>query len=83
MAESWLKIGQFIIQTFGLPGAMLAVIILVLLWMYKNERDDHKATRQKVDEVNEKRIETMQNVLQTLNAFKISLDAAAAAGKKQ
>lgn len=75
MAESWLKIGQFIIQTFGLPGAMLATVILVLLWMYKNERDDHKQTRQKVDEVNEKRIETMQNVLQTLGAFKTSLDA--------
>lgn len=83
MAESWLKIGQFIIQTFGLPGAMLACVILVLLWMYKNERDDHKATRQKVDEVNEKRIEAMGNILKALGDFKISLDASNAMRGKQ
>jgi len=81
MAESWLKIGQFIISTFGLPGAMLACTILVLLWMYKNERDDHKATRLKVDEVNEKRIEVMQNVLKTMGDFKVSLDAVISLGK--
>lgn len=81
MAESALKIGQFFITTFGLPGALLACIILALLWMYKNEREDHKATRAKVDEVNEKRIEAMGKVLDTLQSFKVSLDAVIAEGK--
>lgn len=82
MAESWLKIGQFIISTFGLPGALLCGIILALLWMYKNEREDHKATRAKVDEVNEKRIEAMANILKALGDYKISLDAVIAMGKQ-
>ena len=81
MAESALKIGQFFISTFGLPGALLACIILALLWMYKNERDDHKATRAKVDEVNEKRIEALSNILKSLGDFKVSLDAVIAMGK--
>lgn len=81
MAESALKIGQFFITTFGLPGALLACIILALLWMYKNEREDHKATRAKVDEVNEKRIEALGKVLDTLQSFKISLDAVIAEGR--
>lgn len=81
MAESALKIGQFFISTFGLPGALLACITLAIAWMYKNERDDHRATRAKVDEVNEKRIEAMGKVLDSLQNFKVSLDAVIAMGK--
>lgn len=76
--EGWLNLGKFVISTFGLPGAMIAGMLAYSLWLLKQERDDHKATRKQVDEVNEKRIELLTIYLKTMADFKTSVDALSA-----
>lgn len=78
MLDSWLNIWKFISGQFGVPGAIIAAICAYLIWALKVERDDHKETRKRVDEVSEKRVELLKDYLKTLNEFKASLDAVVA-----
>lgn len=78
MLDSWLNIWKFISGQFGVPGAIIAAICAYLVWALKVERDDHKETRKRVDEVSEKRVELLKDYLKTLNEFKASLDAVVA-----
>lgn len=78
MLDSWLNIWKFISAQFGVPGAIIAALCAYLIWALKAERDDHKETRKRVDEVSEKRVELLKDYLKTLNEFKASLDAVVA-----
>ena len=78
MLDSWLNIWKFISGQFGVPGAIIAAICAYLVWALKVERDDHKETRKRVDEVSEKRVELMKDYLHMLGEFKASLDAVVA-----
>ena len=78
MLDSWLNIWKFISGQFGVPGAIIAAICAYLVWALKVERDDHKETRKRVDEVSEERVELMKDYLHMLGEFKASLDAVVA-----
>lgn len=84
MVDGWLNLVKFIVTSFGLPGALAICLVAYMAWLLKLERDDHKNTRDKIDAVNEKRIEVLGTMLKALGDFKISLDALAAmlGGKK-
>ncbi len=78
MLDSWLNIWKFVSSQFGVPGAIIAALCAYLVWALKVEREDHKETRKRVDEVSEKRVELMKDYLHMLGEFKASLDAVVA-----
>lgn len=78
MLDSWLNIWKFVSAQFGVPGAIIAALCCYLVWALKVERDDHKETRKKVDEMSDKRVALLENYLKTISDFKVTLDAAIA-----
>lgn len=75
MVEGWLKLVQFITQQFGLPGSLAVCIAGYLIWLLQKEREAHLATRSRIDEINEKRIEFTKATLETSIAQKDALQA--------
>lgn len=75
MVDSWLNVWKFISSQFGVPGAIIAAICVYLVWALKVEREDHKETRKKVDEMSDKRVLLMESYLNVVKDVKVSLDA--------
>jgi hypothetical protein len=78
MIDPWLKLIQFLTTSFGLPGACAVAIAGYLMWLLKIERAAHDATRDKIDSINEKRIESTVSTIQTIDKLQTSLDAVTA-----
>jgi hypothetical protein len=78
MIDPWLKLLQFLMQSFGLPGACAVGIAGYLMWLLKLERDAHDATRDKMDEINEKRIQGLTSTIQMVDKLQTSLEAVTA-----
>lgn len=83
MLDSWLNIWKFVSGQFGVPGAVIAAVCAYLVWALKVERDDHKETRKKVDEMSDKRVALLETYLKTISDFKVTLDAAIAIWSKE
>lgn len=73
--DGWINLGNFLVKTFGLPGALLGAACVALIYLYKGERDAHVRTREKVDEVNEKRVELHSTYIKAIGDMKTSVDA--------
>lgn len=83
MLDGWLDIIKFVTSQFGLPGSLAVAIAGYLIWLLQKEREAHEATRQKVFEVNEKRIELSKLTTEAVIELRSSLQAVAASlGKK-
>ena len=73
--EGWLNLVKFLTSQFGLPGSMAVGLAAYLIYILKLERAAHDATRDKIDALNEKRIETTTSIVLTIRDLKESLDA--------
>ena len=83
MIEGWLNLIKFITSQFGLPGSLAVGIAGYLIWLLQKERESHDKTRDKVFEVNEKRIELSKTTTEAVIELKQSLQAVTALlGKK-
>ena len=83
MIEGWLNLIKFITSQFGLPGSLAVGIAGYLIWLLQKERESHDKTRDKVFEVNEKRIELSRTTTEAVIELKQSLQAVTALlGKK-
>lgn len=83
MVDGWLNLIKFITSQFGLPGSLAVAIAGYLIWLLQKEREAHEQTRQKVYEVNEKRIELSKTTTEAVIALRQSLEAVTALlGKK-
>ena len=83
MVDGWLNLVKFITSQFGLPGSLAVGIAGYLIWLLQKEREAHAQTRNKIDEINEKRIEFTKTTIQGLVDLKEALDAVTAIlGKK-
>lgn len=83
MVDGWLNLIKFITSQFGLPGSLAVGIAGYLIWLLQKEREAHEQTRQKVYEVNEKRIELSKLTTEAVLELRQSLQAVAALlGKK-
>ena len=83
MIEGWLNLVKFITSQFGLPGSLAVGIAGYLIWLLQKERESHDKTRDKVFEVNEKRIELSRTTTEAVIELKQSLQAVTALlGKK-
>ena len=76
--EPWLKLIEFLTKSFGLPGSMAVLLAGYLMWLLKQEREAHSSTRDKIDQINEKRIETTAQTILIVEKLKDSLQAVAA-----
>lgn len=79
MIDGWLKLVQWLTSQFGLPGSMAVALAGYLIWLLQKEREAHSKTRDKIDEINEKRIEFTRATVQSITDLK---DALQALGKK-
>lgn len=78
MLEGVLKLGQFVTDKFGLPGAMAVGLAVYLIYLLREERLAHASTRDKIDVINEKRIEFTSQTLNTvknLNEALVAIEA--------
>ena len=83
MIDGWLKLIQWLTTQFGLPGSMAVALAGYLIWLLKEERASHLRTRDKIDEINEKRIEFTRATVESISALKDALQAVNAyLGKK-
>ncbi len=83
MVDGWLKLIQWLTGQFGLPGSMAVALLGYVLWQLKLEREHHLRTRDKIDEINEKRIEFTRATVESMSALKDALQAVNAyLGKK-
>lgn len=83
MVDGWLNLIKFITSQFGLPGSLAVGIAGYLIWLLQKERESHDKTRDKVFEVNEKRIELSKTTTEAVIELKQSLQAVTALlGKK-
>ncbi len=76
--EGWLNLVKFLTSQFGLPGSMAVAMAGYLLYLLREERTSHLATRDKIDGINEKRIEQTVLITKTFEDLKESLRAVAA-----
>jgi hypothetical protein len=76
--EGWLKVIQFITGQFGLPGSLAVAIASYLIYLLREERASHALTRDKIDQINEKRIETSGQMLIAIRELKDALEAVTA-----
>jgi len=83
MIDGWLNLIKFVTSQFGLPGSLAVAIAGYLIWILKEERAAHAKTRDKIDEINEKRIEVARSTTLAIHELKEALDAVTAIlGKK-
>lgn len=83
MIDGWLNLIKFITSQFGLPGSLAVAIAGYLIWILQEERKAHSKTRDKIDEINEKRIEMAKSTTLAIVDLKEALDAVTAIlGKK-
>ena len=83
MLDVWLKLGQFITQQFGLPGWIAVAVSCYALWLLNGERQAHAVTRDKIDLINEKRIEFTAQTILTVKNLETTLQAITAILGKQ
>lgn len=83
MVDGYLNLVKFITSQFGLPGSLAVAIAGYLIWLLNKERDAHMKTREKVDDINEKRVEFTRSTLESIKDLKDALQAVnATLGKK-
>ena len=83
MIDGWLNLIKFVTSQFGLPGSLAVAIAGYLIWILKEERAARAKTRDKIDEINEKRIEVARSTTLAIHELKEALDAVTAIlGKK-
>lgn len=70
MIEGWLNFAKFITSQFGLPGSMAIAIAIYLMYILREER-------QKIDVLQDKRLELHTTYLKSLNDLKDALSALA------
>lgn len=75
MIDGWLNLAKFITSQFGLPGSMAVGAVIYLVWLLQRERDAHEKTRERVDDINEKRIEFTKATLETQSQLMTALQA--------
>lgn len=81
--DGWVKLLQFLTSQFGLPGSCAVALAAYLVWQLKLERAAHDSTRDKIDTINEKRIETTASIVLTIQSLTESLKAVQALLSKQ
>ena len=75
MTEGWVKLVQFLTAQFGLPGSLALAILCYVMYLLGEERKAHSATRDKVDTINERRIELHATYLVAFKELKDSIQA--------
>lgn len=81
--DGWLNLVKFLTSQFGLPGSLAVALCGYLIYLLREERAAHAATRDKIDQINEKRIEMTSQFLLTIKDLKEALEAVSAIiGKK-
>lgn len=78
MTDAWLKLVTFLTGAFGLPGSMAVCLLCYVIYLLGEERKAHLATRDKIDQINEKRIELHATYMQAIRDLKESLEAVSA-----
>jgi len=78
MLDGWIKLGQFLADKFGLPGSLAICLAAGLFWLLREERTAHSLTRDKIDAINEKRIEQTMTTVKIVDDLKTSLQAVSA-----
>ena len=83
MTEAWVKLVQYLTTSLGFPGSMAVCLCCYLIYLLGEERKAHSSTRDKIDAINEKRIELHATYMQAIRDLKESLEAVTAIlGKK-
>ena len=73
--EGWLNLVKYLTSQFGLPGSLAVAIAGYLIYLLREERLSHNLTRDKIDGINEKRIEQTVVITKTFEDLKESLRA--------
>lgn len=76
--EGWLNLAKFLTQAFGLPGSLALAVAGYLIYLLREERAAHNSTRDKIDAINEKRIEQTITTVKVIDDLKVSLQAVTA-----
>lgn len=83
MVDGYLKLIQWLTSQFGLPGSVAVALACYLIYLLREERAAHNKTRDKIDEINEKRIEFTKATVESIAALRDALQAVSAyLGKK-
>ena len=75
--EGWLNLVKYLTSQFGLPGSLAVGIAGYLIYLLREERTAHNTTRDKIDVINEKRIEQTITTVKIVDDLKTSLQAVA------
>jgi|KBSSwiStaDraftv2_1062776.scaffolds.fasta_scaffold1506986_3 hypothetical protein len=73
--DGWLNLAKFLTSSFGLPGSLALAIAGYLVYLLREERAAHMATRDKIDTINEKRIEATAATVKIVSDLQDSLRA--------
>ena len=76
--EGWLNLAKFLTGAFGLPGSLALGLAGYLMYLLTEERKSHGATRDKVDAINEKRLEQTITTVKIVDSLQESLRAVTA-----
>lgn len=76
--EGWLNLVKFLTSQFGLPGSLAVGIAGYLIYLLREERLAHNSTRDKIDAINEKRLEQSITTVKIVDDLKTALQAVAA-----
>lgn len=76
--DGWLNLIKYLTSQFGLPGSLAVAIAGYLIYLLREERLAHNTTRDKIDSINEKRIEQTITTVKTMDDLKESLRAVTA-----
>jgi len=76
--EGWLNLVKYLTSQFGLPGSLAVAIAGYLIYLLREERQAHNSTRDKIDSINEKRIEQTITTVKTMDDLKVALLAVSA-----
>lgn len=83
MLDGWLNLAKFLTTSFGLPGSCAVAISAYLIYLLREERLSHNATRDKIDALNEKRLEQTILITKTFDDLKEALRAVSAILEKK
>ena len=76
--DGWLNLVKYLTSQFGLPGSLAVAIAGYLIYLLREERLAHNLTRDKIDSINEKRIEQTITTVKIVDDLKVSLQAVTA-----
>lgn len=76
--DGWLNLIKYLTSQFGLPGSLAVAIAGYLIYLLREERLAHNTTRDKIDSINEKRIEQTITTQKTMDDLKVALVAVSA-----